>query len=357
MEESHYYPFGLKHKMYNVQQFVFVTPPDGSPEYMAPVLMEGGSKPLINPYKYKYNGKELQDELGLNVYDYGARNYDAAIGRWMNIDPLAELSRRYSPYTYALDNPVFFIDVDGMYASNTKDRDDRPTYGSGHWSDSMRNQNSTGDNSSENSSNAGNGDPKKGKKSFGDTFRQMASQISNWVDENIGNSAREMTDVTSEWATDISETHASIGSGDIFQRHMGPAKELYELGFGATGVGLASTRSFVTKVVPEGYTIAASKFDYFFGRVTSSANNIRRSQDNLRDLTTLGVKNERDLIKLFNKAFESATIKTTVNDYGTTLTKTARVGNQGQINVGFFYKGGDMKKEPIISTVIPKIYK
>ncbi|WP_347065413.1 RHS repeat-associated core domain-containing protein [Flavobacterium sp. WV_118_3] len=116
MEESHYYPFGLKHKMYNVQQFVFVTPPDGSPEYMSPVLLEGGSKPLINPYKYKYNGKELQDELGLNVYDYGARNYDAAIGRWMNIDPKAEHPKQIgtSPYVAFADNPIRYVDPTGM---------------------------------------------------------------------------------------------------------------------------------------------------------------------------------------------------------------------------------------------------
>ncbi|OHT44971.1 DUF6443 domain-containing protein [Flavobacterium tructae] len=91
-EENNYYPFGLKHEGYN--------------------NVKTGVE-----NKFKYNSKELQDELGLNLYDYGARNYDPAVGRWMNIDPLAEKSRRFNPYTYALNNPVYFIDPDGMIAT------------------------------------------------------------------------------------------------------------------------------------------------------------------------------------------------------------------------------------------------
>jgi len=89
LEENNYYPFGLKHTGYN-------------------------NTNVANPnYKYKYNGKELQDEFNINLYDYGARNYDPAIGRWFNIDPLAEKFQELSPYNYAVNNPVIFIDPDG----------------------------------------------------------------------------------------------------------------------------------------------------------------------------------------------------------------------------------------------------
>ena len=98
VEEDNYYPFGLKHKGYND-------------------VVSSSNIAL----KRKFGGKEYQDELNLAWYDVSARNYDPALGRWMNLDPLAEKMRKHSPYNYAFDNPIYWIDYDGMAPTGAGD--------------------------------------------------------------------------------------------------------------------------------------------------------------------------------------------------------------------------------------------
>ena len=74
---------------------------------------------------YKYNGKELDRMHGLDLFDYGARHYDAAIGRWHTVDPLAEKYYSISPYAYCANNPVKFIDPTGMSYDWVQDKENR----------------------------------------------------------------------------------------------------------------------------------------------------------------------------------------------------------------------------------------
>jgi RHS repeat-associated protein len=72
---------------------------------------------------YRYNGKELDRMHGLDWFDYGARHYDAALGRWWTPDPLAEKYYPISPYAYCGNNPVRFIDPDGKDWYEYTDKD------------------------------------------------------------------------------------------------------------------------------------------------------------------------------------------------------------------------------------------
>jgi len=89
LEEDSYYPFGM-----NITTL---------------------SKSTAEPEnRYKYNGKELTNDFGLEWYEYGARMYDPQIGRWHVVDPMAEKYFEWSPYNYVANNPMIFIDPNGM---------------------------------------------------------------------------------------------------------------------------------------------------------------------------------------------------------------------------------------------------
>ncbi|MFT4222011.1 RHS repeat domain-containing protein [Dysgonomonas sp.] len=88
IQKNHYYPFGTA---------------------FADKYDNGTNQP------YKYNNKELDQMHGLNLYDYSARYYESAIGRFTTIDPMAEKGYSWSPYVYCLNNPTRLVDPDGKF--------------------------------------------------------------------------------------------------------------------------------------------------------------------------------------------------------------------------------------------------
>lgn len=94
-----------------------ITGLEGLRYYPFGMLIEGLS--VISPANdYTYNGKELNEDFGLNLYDYGARWYDATVGRWWSVDPMAMEYENWSSYHYVLDNPMIMVDPTGMDAKS-----------------------------------------------------------------------------------------------------------------------------------------------------------------------------------------------------------------------------------------------
>ena len=89
VQASGYYPFGMLFQSEQMQTSL-----------------------AANANPYLYNGKEIQDMPG-KWYDYGARFYDAGLGRWHVEDPLAEKYLALSPYSYVANNPLKYIDDNG----------------------------------------------------------------------------------------------------------------------------------------------------------------------------------------------------------------------------------------------------
>ena len=132
LKESHYYPFGLQHRGYvGDNRFFEQVLPIGRVN-LIPVRNY-----LDDSYRYTFGGKEEQPELGLNWIDHHARNYDATLGRWMNVDPLAEKYPSISSFAYVANNPIYYIDPDGRkiiihYQVDGENRTHNYKYGSSY---------------------------------------------------------------------------------------------------------------------------------------------------------------------------------------------------------------------------------
>jgi RHS repeat-associated protein len=107
MEENHYYPYGMKHQNYNISKLEYVPGDSG-------VVLASAS---ALEFKYKFNGQEWQEELGLNTTAMDFRQYDNAIGRFTSIDALAELSYSITPFRFGFNNPIYWNDPTGLFES------------------------------------------------------------------------------------------------------------------------------------------------------------------------------------------------------------------------------------------------
>jgi RHS repeat-associated protein len=121
MEENHYYPFGLKHEFYNTATMKFAEKIAPNTNESMIVLEQANNFVGDGSYNYKYNGKELQDELGLNITAMDFRMYDNALGRFHSMDKMTDILPSLSPYRFAFNNPVKWNDPSGLLESGDPD--------------------------------------------------------------------------------------------------------------------------------------------------------------------------------------------------------------------------------------------
>ncbi len=113
-----------------------------------------------------------------------------------------------------------------------------------------------------------------------------------------------------------------------------------------------------------GFTVKESKFDYFFGRVTSSPTNQRRSLQNRDNLKRLGIDEasggRERLLEIFVEGLTAQVTKEEENVYGVIITRRVEVSGTeatGAIDIGYLYRSGVLSAIPEVVTIIPKIYK
>ena len=120
VQVNHYYPYGMAYASGRMSGNAEAHPVEGGVSVAGGSLEIGGETggmELARPgasQPYRFLGNELYTSNSLGLYDFSARMYDPALGRFLSVDPMAEGYRHLSPYAYCAGNPVVYVDKDGQ---------------------------------------------------------------------------------------------------------------------------------------------------------------------------------------------------------------------------------------------------
>ena len=306
-------------------------------------------------YRYGYNGKENDNEVKgeSNQQDYGFRVYDPRVGRFLSVDPLTQDYPMLTPYQFASNRPIDGVDLDGLEYTRA-----------------------SGDVAEDNMAARDQSAPYITV----DRSKFIKPVVSVIGEDQIGvhfyHGTHPENYFRSRQLEVFKRTGQALQSGGLLtsayyyyeKPTLGELENMSRIESNILNVfgGTIKSRPIVGRsnilisgIKSSRFQVASAKFDYFFGRVTKGdKHNIDRSAQNLNDLQYFGIKNEKQLLKVFEQGFFSDRIvKISNNTYGTTITKRVIIEKKGTIDIGFFYENNNFTIDPKVTTIIPKRYK
>ena len=357
--------------------------------FIDPEATSGGGGEGSGLYRYGFNGKEMDNEVSGsgNQYDYGFRIYSSRLGRFLSVDPMYKSFPMLTPYQFASNNPLFYIDYDGLEGMNPMAME----AGLNYVETRMGMKAMKGD--------------KKAQEAFSTMlstklkFGMLRFGIGSFGSAGAFGSSTFFTNLTAR-ATTLYATNsvaaANIGAFTIELLNPDPngtpGLELTQGDEVARGLKLLFKISVSPLVKPtEMFILNTSKLSYFFGKLEyqnlkgadldAYAKNTGRTVENLinnqqralsmsKDFEAWGIRDTQagfeKLSELFSAGLDAKQFSTKVDEFGITIQRELPLmystgGKKGQsagsIIISYFYRDGNMNSTPEISSVITKFNK